>query len=368
MTSRYVGIVAFISLCLGTATGHVNAQEAVTTSAAVILHDPTRLPGDYTRIAGFAEIESDKVIVTDDREKLIHVLVPSTGASRTIGREGGGPLEYRLPRHVYATGHGTYAIADMGNRKLLAVDSADVTVASYSYPEAIWASRFGGADDRGDLYFEPFGGVDRRTQQPAESVTVYRWRPAANELEPVLRLDAPDRAMHVVTRTVDGATETDRFTFPEPFSVADQWVVLGGDRIAVWRESPRILELVGLDGQEIAPPTHVPYAPVKVTDADEAAARRPGLEIDWTFPEYKPIVVDGSALASPDGHLWLRLHGPADASMSQYAVFDKGGRLLGTASAPSSQTLVGLGRAVAYFSDKDQDDLLMVIRYKVTYP
>ena len=308
------------------------------------------------------------MIISDERERLVHAVSLSTRTRATIGREGGGPLEFRTPHRVYATGHGAYALADTGNRKMLLVDSADVIVASYAYPEPIWAALFGGVNNDGHLYFERFVGVDRATQRPVDSVTVYRWLPATGAIEPVLQLDAPDKAMHVVTRTVGGGTGTSRFLFQEPFSVGDEWAVLTGDRIAVWREQRDALELFDLDGQPISPPLAVAFPPVRVTEADHDLAAPTGTDVTWTFPEYKPIVTDGSGLASPDGYFWLRLHGPARADTARYVVFSTSGQLAGVASAPSDQTLVGLGRGAAYFSEKDDLDLITVVRWQVAYP
>lgn len=171
----------------------------------------------------------------------------------------------------------------------------------------------------------------------------------------------------MVTGTNAGTRQVDRLLFPEPFGIGDEWVLLSGNRILVWQESRRQVQVLDLDARPVHEPTSAPYKAVKVTSADRTAAVPPGTTIEWSFPDAKPIMIDGSALGSPDGHLWLRLHGPAGRNTQSYAVFGADGRHLGTALAPSSQTLVGLGRDAAYFAEKDEDDLVTLIRYQVRY-
>jgi hypothetical protein len=367
MRSRFAQVQVLAALLIVVGAGILHGQGPPSPSQRVSLAEPVRLPGDYSKISGLAEVTAAKLIVTDEREKLVHVISLHTAARKTIGRDGRGPLEFRIPRHVFATPDGGYAIADMGNRKVLLVDSTDVVHTSYSYPQPVWAARLGGVDAHGRLYFEPLADIDRQTQQPVDSVNLYRWQPASEELTPILRIDAPDVALHVVTGTNAGTRQVDRLLFPEPFGISDEWVVLSGNRILVWQESRRQLQVLDLDGRPVRRPTSALYEAVKVTSADRAAAVPPGTTIEWSIPDAKPIMADGSALGSPDGHLWLRLHGSAGSTTQAYAVFDADGRHRGTARAPSTQTLVGLGRGAAYFAEKDQDDLVTLIRYQVRY-
>ena len=69
----------------------------------------------FSQIAGIRELSNGKVIVSDQRERIVLLIDMKTQASTRIGREGSGPGEYGTPQRIIALAGDTSAIQDPSN-------------------------------------------------------------------------------------------------------------------------------------------------------------------------------------------------------------------------------------------------------------
>jgi hypothetical protein len=205
-----------------------------------------------------------------------------------------------------------------------------------------------------------------------DSVSLLRWDRESGEIRSLLNLDGTDRAVETVRPRNGGANETFTFLVREPFSKSDEWGVVGGDRIVIVRVEPFRIEVRDLEGALLDESGPIPIQRVRVTEYDRERLRQREGEagIDWTLPEYKPTIVDGSAVVSPDGYLWVQLHrdvSTGDDVMS-HAVISRSGAIVAVTALPDSGSLVGLGMGAAYFATVQESGLTTVSRREIRYP
>ncbi|HEX5581687.1 MAG TPA: hypothetical protein VFX39_08930, partial [Gemmatimonadaceae bacterium] len=86
----------------------------------------------FSALSGVRELADGRVIVADRTEKSIQLLDLVRGASTRIGREGGGPNEYRMPGAVFALPGDSTAIFDMGNMRYLLVAPDGAVAGTFS--------------------------------------------------------------------------------------------------------------------------------------------------------------------------------------------------------------------------------------------
>ena len=98
--------------------------------------------------AGVAFGPAGQIVVLDAGNKHVRVFSESGDFVRTIGREGEGPGEFRLPASLSIDSAGTITVHDFGHRALLHFDSSG----TYRDQIAVPASVFGPMRADGDAY------------------------------------------------------------------------------------------------------------------------------------------------------------------------------------------------------------------------
>ena len=84
---------------------------------------PLALQAELADVAAAHELSNGHVLVSDAGGKTILVVDPTTGTSRTLGREGRGPNEFLKPGGIYLDADGVTALVmDRSQARVLVVD------------------------------------------------------------------------------------------------------------------------------------------------------------------------------------------------------------------------------------------------------
>jgi len=339
----------------------------------------------FTKVSGIHELRDGRLVVVDERDKLVHVLDSGLAGMRQLGRQGAGPREYGSPSRVYALGGDSCAIDDMQNARMLIVRSDGTlggTTDRYGRGRGANARNRPAAtvhatDARGYFYAQapPSGNG------PGGSyAALLRWRANSQAVDTMVRLPLAD--LKPLTRG-DGGIRA--YEPPGPFATHTQWAVASDGRIAVVNHQPYRVDIVMPDGSRRQGPA-IAFKPLRLTNAHkdewrkEAAAprltlitregRRTVQSVSWpvqepkAWPDYLPPFLPDALHCAPNGHLWVE-RTTLPGSGRQYDVFDRYGRLVERASIPVGRKLIGFGENAVYLIRRDDLDLEYVERYRM---
>lgn len=344
--------------------------------APVALEHAGTFPESFGLLQAVRPLPDGRVLIADPLGGVLAALDLRAGTMEPVGREGGGPGEWRQPDAVYPLPGGATLLVDLGNARLTVLDTAGraiethpMALASGAGPVGLEIVRPRGVDAEGRVYFEarPRPG-DRRPG--ADSAQVKRWVPGTEATEPVVGLRPPAVRM----TTAGGADDRQVTVRPIPLSPADDWAVAPDGRVGVVRAEPYRVEWIEPDGGVIQGPA-LEYDPVAVGSAererwlDEAAAsglsvnvtdengvrnvqfsrggRRSASARDYEWPESLPAFVPGGARVDPAGRLWVQRYGPV-GSPARYDVFDRAGRRVEQVRLPAGQRVIGFGEDLVF--------------------
>jgi hypothetical protein len=352
----------------------------------------------FTNIAGLRELRDGRVIVVDNRDKVIQLVDFAKGTATKIGREGNGPKEYGLPAGIVALPGDTSLVYDPLNQRLLTIlpngeagefqtiDQGSAvggaggqrfTMRSFSLP------RF--ADARGRLYMD--GSPVRMTQSgPVEADSV-----------PILRYDRSTKKTDTVgyTRAVKGNQRVSgsvgrfemRVGVANPFTPRDSWIATPDGRVAVIRSPEYRVDWTTPSRRTGTP---IPYDPIKFserhkeiwrqqqrgatmimmtsdngrvsTQAGSAAAANIPEPTDW--PEVMPPFLQNAVIVAPNGHLWVNRTREGNDDIPKYDVIDGAGKVAMRVVLPKQTRVVSVSRSRVYTARTDEDDLVYIQRFK----
>ncbi|MFN2316369.1 MAG: hypothetical protein ABR602_06760 [Gemmatimonadales bacterium] len=341
----------------------------------------------FSRVSGLRELADGRVVVSDQRDKVVQLIDLQRQTARRISREGSGPGEYALPTSLFALPNDRSLLVDLPNRRFLLINPDGTPGETISPPSLNTGGpvQIGGlmnprgVDAQGRLYFQEPGF---RMDGPApDSVAVLRWTPGQTRVDTAAWVKGPPTTMTTTPAGAGGGGGGGmRFTMGTSVVWAPQeaWAVAGNGRVA--RVQPEPYRVVWYDANRrgTAGPS-VPYSPIRVTDADKrayleqqaanpptivmmgggggASVQRPQMP-EPTFAETKPAFSGTSAvLASPEGEVWVLRTRPASDHTPVYDVFDASGRLARKVSLARGSRVVGFGRNSIYVVRTDEDDL-----------
>ena len=175
---------------------------------------------------------------------------------------------------------------------------------------------------------------------------------------------------------------------PTPFSAIDQWALSPDGRIAVVDADDYSFTWVKADGGR-SRGVPIPYSPMRVTEAHKAAWReaqqggvtmvgdddkgtvsivtnaRRKVQEPGAWPEFMPPFLEGALRFAPDGQLWIKRTGPADAPPLYDVVSDANGLTMRVVLAMKSR-VVGFGaNGAIYVVRTDEDDLQHLERFRI---
>ena len=366
---------------------------------AVTLRDlpkPSReIEEPFSLVSGALELKASQVLAVDATEMTVSLVDFTKGTRTTIGRQGSGPGEYRMPAGLFRLQGDSLWLFDAMQQRLVAFNpdlTAGTTIPMLVFDQSTTTA-----------LTAPFFG-DRKGQIYASAMKIEAGRSGGN-----MQMSLPDSVgvVRVDPRGKAGRTELARVRFPIsgkpdikqngtalkytmafPGLVAsDPWTVFPDGRIAIVRGATYTVEFIAADGKKTS--ARVAYDPIKVTAADQKAemdeARRAMAEQGKTvqkmmpanvtmdfellppaeWPANYPPVSALGALAAPDGRLWVKRGTPFRLGREQWDVIDQAGKLVARWRLPAKTTLVAVGQGVVYTVRTDEDDLRYLQRVEV---
>lgn len=353
----------------------------------------------FTNISSIRELASGKVLVSDQRDKIVQLVDLASGTMTKVGREGSGPGEYAFAGTLIGLPDGTTLLHDLLNRRFLTIspDGKPGDFVEMPRPATSAAPAGGGPvilggitnvrgyDARGRIYFP--GSPFSATGGTADSVPLLRWDRVKPTFDTVGFLKQPSGS---ASRTQSGGNVTVRIGNNKRFTPTETWGVAGdGSVVRVFPEPYRVAWLTGKGPAALGPV--VPYTPMKVTEADKKEIldnlrRSPGTTIMLggpggggrttgappanfqppppEFAETKPPYDgQGAVQVTPEGEVWILRTRPAGDKVPTYDVFDRSGALVRKVSLNPSSRVVGFGKGVVYVARTDEDDLQYLQRF-----
>lgn len=353
----------------------------------------------FSFVSGAVEIKGGRLIVIDGLETQLFVIDFAKGTRTSLGRQGSGPGEYRIPSGVFRMRGDTIWTLDAGQMRIAAFNP-DLTPGT-AFPFLMFDQQNSSAlsapffnDDRGRLYAASMVIQGARTStggsmQFPESVGV-------------VRMDARDKtARSEIARVrfpvsgkpemqVSGTSIKYKMAFPG-LVASDVWAAFPDGRVVIVRGASYTVEFIGADGKHSAP-TRVAYERIKVTDEDKKAemddakrlaaeqlkAARKAMPANMTlafeltppaqWPNEYPALSGVAGLPAPNGTLWVKRAIPVRRGREQWDVIDRAGKLVARWQLPRKVTVVGLGEGFVYTVRTDEDDLRYLQRVPFQLP
>jgi hypothetical protein len=153
--------------------------------------------------------------------------------------------------------------------------------------------------------------------------------------------------------------------FPRRFDAQDLWGITAAGVLWIARAKELRVDLLMPDGRWIhgAPNewTPVPTGLGDVRMMRNPAAAEPD-SIPWPTASEKPAF--HSAVADPDGSVWVAMSHPAGHQVQDYRVFDPTGRLLPLVlEFPPDSRVLAVGSDVLYVATRDDHERITIHRY-----
>lgn len=346
-------------------------------------------PEGYTYLNDLRELPDGRVMTIERCEGVVKLLDLAGGTEAMVGRNGAGPGEYRIPDRLLDLPGDSTAIYDPGNRRYLVVhpdgkpgrffdplptvsQTGKAMLAVIGFTPVI-------TDGLGRFYSREAGLLESGpTLVRAESLAVERWDRRSGKLDTI--------AFHRNVRPGSIAMGLGRENIA--FTTGIQWAVARDGQVALVYPGDYHVEFISPAGKRVVG-LPIPFERVRVSEGHKQQWRegqrplcgnrsiampgpngrsvnivpRPTLEpTEW--PEYLPPFLPGAAVFAPDGTLWIRRTGAADAS-PVYDLIDGKGQVVRRVNLPKRARLLGFGRGTLYLVRVDDDDLQYLQRYRL---
>jgi hypothetical protein len=385
---RGAGAATGIGMLVLAAAPLVSPQAGLAGQEGVELRHHATFSESFGFVQTVRALSDGRIVVADPLGQVLVRVDMETGEMEPLGREGGGPGEWRQPDAVYALPADSTLLVDLGNTRIAVIDPEGRIVESHSMvledaaagPMGLEIIQPQGTDAAGRIYFEARGELRRPGAGP-DSSRVMRWAWGDPSAVRIAALTPPA----VTVATSGGRDDQQVMVRPVPLAPQDDWAVAADGSVAVVRAEPYRVQWIHPDGRTVEGP-EIDYRRVDVgtpekeryldeletgglsvsvsvengarsmqfrrggggRQQDRAAQMR---ELDW--PETLPAVRNNGALVAPDGRLWVRRFAAA-ADPAAYDLFDREGRRVGSIALPAGRRVVGFqtDRVYAIYVDE----------------
>jgi hypothetical protein len=359
------------------------AQRAAAVPTTALRTPVAEFAEPFTNLVALRELRDGRVIVVDRAEKRVELLDLARGTATSVGREGGGPGEWRQPSTVLPLpGDSSLLVDPLTNRMHVVAPDGRIarSVQPPPNPRSQHLSFFPRATDaQGRMYFvdaAPSGG----TAPSSGTVRSVDLRTGAMQEHGTVALRE-----RTIAAASSGSSVTLSNRSRSALPAQDAWAVGTDGRVALVRHDPYRVEWVAPNGQRVTGPV-IAYTPVRVTEADKAARAsagsasrtysfgggtagappaappRPAAQ-EW--PAVKPPFLNDAARVAPDGRVWVLRTRAADDPIPAYDVLDGAGALVARVTLPAGTHLLGFGTRSVYLVRTDADDLEYLQRYQL---
>lgn len=349
--------------------------------APVRLLAPEVLPHEFSLIRGIRELSDGRVLATDWIEEVLTVADFASGAVRSIGRKGSGPLEYRLPGTLIALPGDSTLMLDEGNSRFAIIGPGLTIARSYSNnrPGAAHAIYPRAVDRLGRIYYTIPAWAER-AHLKGDSVVVARWTPHTDAIERLASIKGSTPRKNTMTMGIPYVL----------FAPQDGWqadaegtlILVRSDRYRIERRAP--------DGRVTSGPSTA-FRPLPVSRQDRVdyitrfmnssptsgrgegasglghapAASRELIERTVETQEFAPergAFTDRGPWLAPDGVVWVE-RSVARGAQPMYDRFDVRGVRRAPVLLPGGRRLLAVGRRGVYAVATDADGIERLERY-----
>lgn len=323
-------------------------------------------PDLFGNVASLALDAERRIWVLDDQAMEIRIFDRDGRYIRTVGREGGGPGEFRAPQAIHRAPDGTMWVPDPQNNRLSIFDTSGTYLEGRNMPGGFGTVRWPGGFDREGYYYLPV-----RTFDSEGGVTLARFtsgHAAPDTLQ--VPADPKERDSFELRR---GRM---RAVLNVPFAGHFEWrLAPSGNLWGMLADDYRLYEF-SPGGDTLRTVTRA-FTPLPVTDAELEAKRkelepfiRAGGKIDWSkIPRTKPATVH--FFIDDVGNLWVMPQSARGEAGRVLDVFDPDGRFLGTVRLPFAAEMAPLPLirdSMFYAVTKDELGVQYVVRAKIVKP
>jgi hypothetical protein len=344
---------------------------------------PVEFPEPFSAVTKMVELRDGRVILHDGKDRRLGVVDFAAGSYSDVARRGQGPLEYRSVSQLHRIAGDSVLVWDSSNGRMLIlapdgrpartelISPAGNLVASIlrPSPDAI--------DARGRWYAQKYDMTSGRGQRPTTAVTIARFSPATGKTDSLTYLTVK---LPPATSLRSGVLAMR----PWGFIAADAWGVFPSGTVLMIRGESYTPEVIGANGRSVVAPS-IPFAPVRVTEADRAAlmeatnaeargtramdnqGRRVDFNVSVTEPEswqeFHPPLLSAEIHVDTRGRAWVHVLDGARASGERYDLLDAQGRLIDAIRLPKGTKFAAMGTDSWYGTREDEDGLVYLQRF-----
>ena len=355
---------------------------------------PAEFPALFTVIRAVMALPDGRLVVSDPAENRVSLIDFAKGASRSLGRVGEGPLEFKRAAGLYRAPGGGVWVFDHELRRLLPVSPSGELQEVVQVP-------YGGL--AGDV--PPHGPDDLTFDSLGQTYWASRGGGFTTATNVLLRYHAgggrPDsltRLLRPVTKALNARRNGLGDYQTVLFSPEDAWAVAPDGWIAVARASPYRVDWIPAAGLAVNGPA-ITHKPVRITREEKeliasgaggwrgrisvtlvmvspagpkppgAGAPPPAYEVLYAKAK-TPVNLrdDRWPLLDESGRLWVQRSLPFGKKESVFDVFDRAGNLVDRVELPAGSRLVGFDPQWIYTARADADDFEHLQRFPLAKP
>ncbi|HEY0018148.1 MAG TPA: 6-bladed beta-propeller [Longimicrobium sp.] len=327
----------------------------------------------FTTVAGAVRLGDGRIVVADKGSQRLHVFDADGTHLRGIGREGGGPGEFRGLDGLVLLRGDSIAAWDSRLRRVSVLDPSGRLAREVTLDGLGLFPRFKGMLDDGSFVLAaglrpgaaaPTGAAARR-----DSVTYLRFGPNGALLDTVGRFPGAE----MVTLPSTGAMTMEQVVFGRDFHL-----VAGQDRFYAADDDH-------YEVTEYRPPNtpvrriRKPHEEVRVSAGDLARVREQSRDVSGVPPQlraqlarrnpdvpHRPTLpAFESLLLDAEGYLWVEYPRVTRAEASRWDVFDREGRWVTTVATPGGYQVLQVGRDFVLGTARDSLDVEHVRLYRL---
>jgi len=326
-------------------------------------------PDLFGNVAAVEVDAEGRIWVLDDRELEIRIFDREGRYVRTVGREGGGPGEFRAPQAIHQAPNGNFWVPDPRNNRISIFDTSGAYVEGRNMPGGFGTSQWPGGFDRVGHYHLPIRTFDSEGGLVLALVRLTAAHVVVDTLE--VPTDPKERDVFVLLFPNGGRAE-----MGVPFAGEFEWrLAPSGNLWGMLTDDYRLYEF-NPAGDTLRTLTR-DFTPLPVTDSEMETTRselesfvQAGGDVDWSkIPHTKPATRD--FFLDDEGNLWIMPETPPEDAGVLLDVFAPDGLFLGTVRLPFEIELTPLPlirNSTLYCVTKDELGVSYVVRADIVKP